>query len=320
MPSISVIIRCYNEEKHIGKLLSGITQQTAKDVEIIVVDSGSTDATVAIASRFPIKLVTIDKSEFTFGRSLNMGCAAATGDFLVMASAHVYPLYNDWLEKIIEPFSDPKIGVVYGRQSGNEITKYSEHQVFAQWFSPHSNLNQTYPFCNNANCAVRRELWAERPYDEALTGLEDIAWAKQAMAEGHKVAYSAEAEIVHVHEETPKRIYNRYRREAMAMKHIFPEQGFTFKGFLRLFLTNTASDYYHAFYDKALLKNLGDIPMFRLMQFWGTYRGYKHSDETLYNLHQTLYYPRELARKADNRQERESRLIDYQQTKVQNLN
>ncbi|QXE23130.1 hypothetical protein B6N60_01819 [Richelia sinica FACHB-800] len=46
MPTISIIIRCYNEEEHIGRLLSGIIQQTIKDVEIIVVDSGSTDATM----------------------------------------------------------------------------------------------------------------------------------------------------------------------------------------------------------------------------------------------------------------------------------
>ncbi|WP_200895198.1 MULTISPECIES: glycosyltransferase [unclassified Methanosarcina] len=48
MSKISIIIRCYNEEEHIGRLLSGITPQTVKDVEIILVDSGSTDATLSI--------------------------------------------------------------------------------------------------------------------------------------------------------------------------------------------------------------------------------------------------------------------------------
>ena len=44
----SIVIRAYNEEKHIGRLLEGIKQQTLKDVEIILVDSGSTDRTLAI--------------------------------------------------------------------------------------------------------------------------------------------------------------------------------------------------------------------------------------------------------------------------------
>ncbi|NEQ09520.1 MAG: glycosyltransferase, partial [Moorea sp. SIO4E2] len=66
MPETSIIIRCYNEEQHIGRLLSGIMQQTIQDVEIIVVDSGSTDATPSIASRYPVKLLSIKPEEFSF--------------------------------------------------------------------------------------------------------------------------------------------------------------------------------------------------------------------------------------------------------------
>ena len=50
-PFVSVVVRCYNEAEHIGRLLTGIQRQTLSDVEIIIVDSGSTDDTVAIASR-----------------------------------------------------------------------------------------------------------------------------------------------------------------------------------------------------------------------------------------------------------------------------
>ena len=89
MPKVSIVIRCYNEEQHIGRLLSGLIQQTVEELEIIVVDSGSTDSTVAIASCYPIKLVSIKPEDFSFGRSLNLGCQAATGEFIVIASAHV---------------------------------------------------------------------------------------------------------------------------------------------------------------------------------------------------------------------------------------
>ena len=44
-PRCSIVIRAYNEAAHIGRLLDGIQSQTVKDVEIILVDSGSTDAT-----------------------------------------------------------------------------------------------------------------------------------------------------------------------------------------------------------------------------------------------------------------------------------
>src|SRR3546814_3021785 len=96
--------------------------------------------------------------------------------------------------------------ISYGKQRGNENTHYSEHQVFAKWFPENSDPCQAQPFCNNANAAIRRSLWQKSPYDEALTGLEDLAWARQALTAGRRIAYVAEAEVVHVHEETPRKI------------------------------------------------------------------------------------------------------------------
>ncbi len=72
-PTCSIVIRAYNEEKHIGRLLTGIFQQTVKDVQVILVDSGSTDNTVQIASTFPVEIVHIKPEEFSFGFSLNQG-------------------------------------------------------------------------------------------------------------------------------------------------------------------------------------------------------------------------------------------------------
>ena len=51
-PQCSIVIRAFNEGKHIGRLLEGIRQQTIKDVQVILVDSGSTDDTVQIAESF----------------------------------------------------------------------------------------------------------------------------------------------------------------------------------------------------------------------------------------------------------------------------
>ncbi len=291
MARCSVVIRCYNEEKHIGRLLSGIVQQTMKNMEIIVVDSGSTDATPSIVSRYPARILHIQPEEFSFGRSLNLACEAAGGDFIVVASAHVYPVYEDWLTRLMAPFEDPKVGLVYGKQSGNDTTKFSEHQVFAQWFPDHSIPSQDHPFCNNANAAIRRTLWEQLPYDETLTGLEDLDWAKRAMQLGYRIAYVPEAEVIHVHNESPRQTYNRYRREAIALKRIFPEERFGFGEFVHLFLVNVFSDYAQARRQGVLRRELIGIPRFRLMQFWGTYRGYAQRGPVTTQLRQTFYYP-----------------------------
>ena len=91
-PRCSLVIRAYNEAKHLGRLLDGIQQQTIQEVEVILVDSGSTDGTLEIAAQYPLQVQRISAQEFTFGRSLNRGIAAASSEWVVIASAHVYPV------------------------------------------------------------------------------------------------------------------------------------------------------------------------------------------------------------------------------------
>lgn len=287
----SLIIRCYNEEEHIGKLLTGVLAQTLKEVEIILVDSGSSDATLAIANRFPVKIVRIAPEQFSFGRSLNLGCEQASHELLVVASAHVYPVYADWLERLLAPFANPQIALAYGKQRGSVDSHFSEQQIFERWYPNHAEAEQAHPFCNNANAALRRSLWLEHPYDESLSGLEDVDWARWAVNSGYKIAYAPEAEIIHIHHETRQGVYNRYRREAMAFKRIFPEEKFGLGDCLRLAGANMLSDAWQAKRQGILLKNLGAIGWFRWMQFWGTYQGYRQAGPLNGQLRQTFYYP-----------------------------
>lgn len=297
IPACSLVIRSFNEEAHIGRLLTGVMAQTLTDVEIIVVDSGSTDATLSIASRYPVKILTITPERFSFGRSLNVGCAAATAELIVVASAHVYPVYTDWLANLLKPFRDPDMAIVYGKQRAGETAKYSEHMIYKKWYPDETTYDQRHPFCNNANSAIRRCFWEERPFDEELTGLEDLDWAKKAIELGKRVAYSAQAEIVHVHNENLARIYHRYMREAIALQHIYPHERFHFLDFLRLFTGNVISDWYHAAYDKMLLYNLTEILSFRFMQFWGTYRGFGQRGPVSQQVRSRFYYPNGFARR-----------------------
>lgn len=290
MSSPSLVIRAFNEERHIGRLLEGVRRQTVKDVEVILVDSGSTDATPAIAAQYGAKIVHIPPAEFTFGLSLNLGLTAATRDLVAIASAHVYPVYPDWLERLLEPFADPQVALTYGKQRGDENSKFSEHQIFARWFPEESNFNQPHPFCNNANAAIRRSLWEQHPYDETLTGLEDLAWARWAQEQGRAIAYVPEAEVIHVHNETPRGVLNRYRREGMAFKCIYPEAHFSLYDFIRNLIASIGFDLLHAARAHRFWRSLASIFWFRTAQFWGTYQGYRHSSLVTPDLRQTFYY------------------------------
>lgn len=310
--TMSVVIRCFNEERHIGRLLTGMMQQTRPPAQIVVVDSGSTDATLAIASRFPVEIHSIDPAAFSFGRSLNIGCRAATGELIAIASAHVYPIYDTWLEELTAPFADPKVALTYGRQEGDERTKYSERRVMAGWFPPHSIARQNHPFANNANAAIRRSVWEGQPYDEDLTGLEDIEWAKRAADRGHAISYVATAPVAHAHDESWHQILNRYRREAIAHKRIDRHQAMSAIEAAGLAVGNMASDYVHAARDGVLRWNLLSIPAFRSAQFIGTYRGFAQRGEPPALLRRHFYYPHGLRRRASNQVPAQARPINYE--------
>lgn len=288
---VSIVIRCLNEEQHIGKLLDSIFIQTIENPEVIVVDSGSTDNSLSIISRYPVTLLSIEPRDFSFGKSLNIGCNASTKELILIASAHVLPTNSKWIENLIQPFSDPKVALTYGKQRGDEYTKFSEHQVLSKWFPEQSNSTQENPFCNNANSSIRKNLWESIPYNEDLTGLEDIDWAKRAISIGHTIQYCPQAEVVHSHNESTSQIYNRYRREAIALKNIFPEENFNFYDFIKLTLSNIINDLQIAIHQKVISKNLVSILVFRTLQFWGTFRGFSKYSNVNSDLKKKLYYP-----------------------------
>jgi rhamnosyltransferase len=294
MTTVSVVIRALDEAEHLPALFSGLLRQSRRPDQVIVVDSGSTDDTVAIARAHGAGVVHIAPQEFSFGRSLNRGCAQATGEILVFASAHVYPLDEKWLDLLVSPFDRPDVGLVYGQQTGDDRTHFSELEVLRRWFPEIGDENQESPFCNNANCAVRASAWRDLPYDEELTGLEDLDWAKRALAAGWKIVYEANASVAHIHDESFAQIRNRYRREAIAHRRIFHDQHMGLLSAVGLCLLAVGRDYLAAIPRRQLLGNLFTIPTFRAAQYLGTWEGFRHRGNVSTALRRRFYYPKGL--------------------------
>ena len=272
---ISIVIRTYNEERHLGDLLTEIARQSVgRDrVEVVLVDSGSTDRTMEIAHQHGCRIVRISKTEFTFGRSLNVGCETASGQILVFVSGHCIPASEVWLERLIAPLQEGVAAYAYGRQVGRDTTKFSEKQVFAKYYPEVSTVPQDGFFCNNANAALLKSAWEDTRFDEHLTGLEDLHMAKRLVEKGQCIAYIADAPVFHIHNESWRQVRIRYEREALALREIMPEVHVSLWDFLRYFLIGIFHDFHVAAKQRQLLNRMGEIVMFRLMQFWGTYRG-----------------------------------------------
>jgi len=290
---ISVIIRTYNEKRHLDRLLTMVRDQEIDEpVEVVLVDSGSTDGTLDLARAHGCRILQIDKDRFSFGRSLNIGCAAAQGECLAFISGHCVPVDQDWLRLLVTPLRENKVEYCYGRQVGDATSKFSEGQLFRRYYPERSRIPQEGFFCNNANAAIRRSSWSMHGFDEELTGLEDMAMGRQIVARGGKVGYVAEACVFHIHDETWRAIKNRYEREAIALQGILPQVHVTFFDFLRYFSSAVLLDVGAALQDRKLARHAFEIVAFRLMQFWGSYRGNHEHRKLSQAMKDRYFYPR----------------------------
>ena len=220
-PETSIIIRTFNEEKHLPGLLESLGGQTYQDYEIVVVDSGSLDQTRDIAAPWANKLLRIASHDFTFGYSLNVGIEAASGEFAVIISAHTIPVDGEWLGKLVEPLRHQPTAMSFGRQMGWHRSNFSEIEDLQRTFGPRRRiLHPPHYFAHNGNSAILKELWQQHPFDETLPGLEDIEWAKYWIERDHQVVYEPEAALYHIHDENWRQVRRRYYREALAARWI----------------------------------------------------------------------------------------------------
>jgi D-arabinose 1-dehydrogenase-like Zn-dependent alcohol dehydrogenase/glycosyltransferase involved in cell wall biosynthesis len=288
----SIVVRTLNEERHLGRLLESIKQQTYKAWEIILVDSGSTDSTLEIARRHTPRIYHIPSEEFTFGRSLNLGCSHASGRYLAFASAHVYPLNNTWLSNLIRPFEDPYIGMVYGRQRGMESSRISEERDLERVFGSTSKILIDEPFGNNGNAAIRKDLWLDQPFDETLTGLEDIDWARKIQQKEYRVYYAADSAVYHIHEESLRQVYRRMFREGVGYRRIFPGFRFDKVDLLKGLVYGIAADALYGVRRRKALRKIVQIPSTRIAGHTGLWRGSHHHDKLSRELLVKLQYPK----------------------------
>lgn len=273
-PETSIVIRAFNEARHLPRLLDAIRHQVYQDFEIIVVDSGSTDLTREIARRGADKVIEIESRDFTFGFSLNTGIQHCRGRFVVVVSAHAFPESEDWLNALITPLRQHGVAMVYGRQVGAPESKFAEVREFRRLFGTrrvvHTPRNV---FANNANSAVRKDLWERVPFDERLPGLEDIAWAKRWSEAGYDVVYEPAAVVCHVHEESWRQIWRRYHRESLAARWI----GAKGRRHIPLELVSESAymlrDIWSARHAGRPRDTVGEISRFRIYKAWGTIRG-----------------------------------------------
>lgn len=215
MSDIVIIIRTKNEAEYLGTTLAAIRRQTVANHEVIVIDSGSTDDTCAIAADYGTRLLAIRPEDFSYGRALNLAIEQTRAPLVASLSAHATPAADDWLEYLAAGFADPRIGAVYGRHLPRDNATRLER--FGMRLSGTLSDKRRYQSrsigFSNANGAFRRTLWERFPFDENLPGAEDFAWAREIQRRGFVILYEPRAAVYHSHGESLGSLLRRARRD-----------------------------------------------------------------------------------------------------------
>lgn len=217
-PAVTVFVPTKNAGPELDGVLERIlAQDLAAPYEVLIFDSGSTDGTVERLRRQPVRRVEIPAVDFDHGATRQQAILEARGAIVALTVQDALPADESWLRHLVEPFADPRVAGVYGRQRPRPDASpllRSRHAAWAasraepriQELAPGEALADLPPgerlarcAFDNVNAAIRRSMAIEVPFRRCRFG-EDLDWSLRAIEAGHRLVFEPRAEVVHSHD------------------------------------------------------------------------------------------------------------------------
>lgn len=237
---MTVIVPTFNGDRYLSELLEAtLNQQIDGAVEILVIDSGSTDRTLEIVGNFPrVRLHQIPNADFGHGRTRNLGVSLARGTYVAFLTHDAVPAHSEWLKDLLAPMqADQRVACVMGRQAPRPgcfpLLKYEIGGVFGGAGPAHAvtlysaasaagdeRALQHASFYSDVNCAARTSvLRDEIPYRD-VDYAEDQLFGRDVLEAGYVKAYAGRAVVVHSNDLTLSEYRMRIFDETMALRRI----------------------------------------------------------------------------------------------------
>jgi len=226
---LSIIIPTYNAGPDIRELIKRLLVQTVQPFEIIVIDSSSTDETVAIAEELGAKTRIIPQKLFNHGSTRNDAAKEASGDVLVFMTQDAIPADNQLLYHLSRPLQQTLIAGAFARHVPKTAASLLER--FAREFNYPEQGSikgledvtmfgiKTF-FFSNVCSAINRELFFKAGmFPDGIRANEDMIISAKLMRDGYKIAYVPEAKIFHSHNYSLIEQYHRYYNIGSSLKY-----------------------------------------------------------------------------------------------------
>ncbi len=218
---ISVLIPVKDGGEDLRRCLAGIAgQQTEDGVEVVVVDSGSSDGSTEVARAAGARVHEVAPSDFNHGATRNLAAELARGDVLVFTSQDAYAPDEHWLAALTAPLSrDRSLAGTYGRQIAHvEATPperffmdflYGE-RARTQRAAGVNQLSMETTLFSNVNSAIRADVFARFPFVDDIIMSEDQEWSRRVLLAGYALRYVPEAAVHHSHPYTLRQAFRRF--------------------------------------------------------------------------------------------------------------
>ena len=238
--AVSVIIPTLNAGPDFPDILNRIrSQKDVGSVEIVVVDSGSTDGTSEVARKAGGMTIDINRKSFNHGGTRNLGISNSSGELAALLTQDAMPENENWLYSLVEAVkSDPSISGAYSRQIPHPSTpawilhQMEEHGLHSdipriQGLTESSTFDNMPPLeklrlCtfDNVSSLIPRSVWEKHPFPEAPFA-EDLEWAKYEILQGNKIVYQPESRVIHSHRRGAIHEYHRSRIAHQRLHELF---------------------------------------------------------------------------------------------------
>ncbi len=259
-PLISIVMRSYNEAWALKETLPALAAQDYPNVELIVIDSGSTDGSQElIRAANPAHFVQITPQEYNPSRVMNHGMRLARADRVLFLNADATPQGPHWLRPLAKALLDEKVAACFGRQ----IPRPDCQAVFAcdydRCFGPNRDSVRWGHFFSMVSSGLRKDVWAQRGFREDLQYAEDDEYTRWCKACGYEIHYVPESVAMHSHNYTPQQARKRAQGDARALAQsgsIAPRD----KSWLKTVALGFLNDTRHDLGWLSAQKRLGELP------------------------------------------------------------
>ncbi|MDX9754188.1 MAG: glycosyltransferase [bacterium] len=297
-PSIGIVIPTKNAGVEFRPFLTRLcVQDYPGPVDMLVIDSGSTDGTGLMAEEFGFRVKRIDPATFNHGQTRNQGIAEVRGDLVLLLTQDAIPAENDFLRRMVEALRAADAAGVYARQAPYPEASELVRRNGLQWVSGVAesrrqrieSINaflalspaQQHLQCVFENVAslIRRDVWEKIPFPQVAFG-EDLEWGFRALCNGYTLAYAADAVVWHSHERDAGYTYKRTLIDHYRLYELFGLRTIpSLQKVARSVLLTTARDWGYLLLHFRLCRRWGQefwrVPYHAWASAWGQYQGAK---------------------------------------------